>query len=84
MHYVDLGESFLTHIYLQNLASIQPRTSPVKFADCHDCSDVVGEASAYLFELDNFAGLKKLKHTLQDLSVALPKRLGILFRFDET
>ena len=29
---VDLGESFPTHIYLQNLASIQPRTSPVKFA----------------------------------------------------
>ena len=32
MHYVDLGESFQTHIYLQNLASIQPRTSLVKFA----------------------------------------------------
>ena len=29
---VDLGESFQTHIYLQNLASIQPRTSLVKFA----------------------------------------------------
>ena len=39
MHCVDLGESFLTSIYyllfsiyLQHLASIQPRTSPVKFA----------------------------------------------------
>ena len=32
VHCVDLGESFLTHIYLQNLASIQPFTSPVKFA----------------------------------------------------
>ena len=31
MHCVDLGESFPTSIYLQNLASIQPRTSPVKF-----------------------------------------------------
>ena len=29
---VDLGESFQTHIFLQNLASMQPRTSPVKFA----------------------------------------------------
>ena len=29
---VDLGESFPTSIYLQNLASIQPRTSLVKFA----------------------------------------------------
>jgi hypothetical protein len=28
---VDLGESFPTSIYLQNLASIQPRTSPNKF-----------------------------------------------------
>ena len=32
VHCVDLGEIFQTHIYLQNLASIQPRTSPVKFA----------------------------------------------------
>ena len=32
MHCVDLGESFQTHIYLQNFASIQPRTSPVKSA----------------------------------------------------
>ena len=29
---VDLDERFQTHIYLQNLASIQPRTSPLKFA----------------------------------------------------
>ena len=26
VHFVDLGESFPTHIFLQNLASIQPRT----------------------------------------------------------
>ena len=32
VHCVDLGESFQTHIFLQILASIQPRTSPVKFA----------------------------------------------------
>ena len=32
VHCVDLGESFPTRIYLQNLASMQPRTSPVKFA----------------------------------------------------
>ena len=32
MHCVDLGESFPTSIYLTNLASIQPRTSLVKFA----------------------------------------------------
>ena len=32
VHSVDLGESFPTSIYLQNLASIQPRKSFVKFA----------------------------------------------------
>ena len=31
VHCVELGESFQTHMYLQNLDSIQPRTSPVKF-----------------------------------------------------
>ena len=36
VHCVDLGESFQTHIYLQNLASIPPRTSPVKFAGSRD------------------------------------------------
>ena len=30
---VDLVKSFPTNIYLQNLASIQKRTSPVKFAN---------------------------------------------------
>ena len=32
VHCVGLGESFPTSIYLQNLASIPPRTSPFKFA----------------------------------------------------
>ena len=30
VHYVDLGETFPTHIYLQHFSSIQPRTSPSK------------------------------------------------------
>ena len=30
---VNLGKSFQTSIYLQNLALIQPRTSLLKFAD---------------------------------------------------
>ena len=29
VHCVDLDESFPTHIFLQNFASIQPRASPV-------------------------------------------------------
>ena len=41
VHCVDLGESFQTHIYVQNLASIQPRTTPVKFA-CSPCTDPPG------------------------------------------
>ena len=36
VHCVDLSESFQTHIYLQNFVSIQPRTSPVKFAASRD------------------------------------------------
>ena len=35
-YFVDLCESFQTHIYLQNLASIQPRTSPLKFVGSRD------------------------------------------------
>ena len=35
---VDLVKSFPTNIYLQNLASIQKRTSPVKFAHLADKS----------------------------------------------
>ena len=32
VHLVDLVKSFPTNIFLQNLASIQKRTSPMKFA----------------------------------------------------
>ena len=38
VHCVDLDESFQTHIYLQNLASIQPRTSPLKFVGSRDAA----------------------------------------------
>ena len=41
VHCVDLGESFHMSIYLQNLASIQSRTSPVKFARS-PCTDPPG------------------------------------------
>ena len=36
VHCVDLGERCQTHIYLQILSSIQPRTSPLKFGRCGD------------------------------------------------
>ena len=51
MHCVDLGESFQTHIFLQNLASIQPRTSPLKFAASRDgCVQLVLLNGAVLYE----------------------------------
>ena len=36
---VDLVKSFPTNIYLQNLASIQPRTRPIKFAHLAEKSE---------------------------------------------
>ena len=36
---VDLVKSFPTHILLQNLASIQKRTSPIKFAHSAEKSE---------------------------------------------
>ena len=36
---VDLVKSFPTHILLQNLASIQKRTSPIKFAHLAENSE---------------------------------------------
>ena len=44
MHCVDLDESFQTRIYLQNLASIQPRTSPLKFVGSRDAAGPVRSA----------------------------------------
>ena len=44
MHCVDLGESFLTSIYLQNSTSIQPRTAAAENEACKVCP-----LSAYRF-----------------------------------
>ena len=49
VHCVDLGESFHMSIYLQNLASIQPRTSLVKFARS-PCTDPTNEVDAHAAE----------------------------------
>ena len=38
-HIVDLVKSFPTNILLQNLASIQKRTSPIKFAHLAEKSE---------------------------------------------
>ena len=47
VHCVDLGESFQTHVYLQNLASIQPRTSPPKFGRSPRSDLVAGCLKSY-------------------------------------
>ena len=53
---VDLGESFQTHIYLQNSASIQPRTSPVKFARSpNECSSPADRAAPSLTAKENLS-----------------------------
>ena len=39
VYLVDLVKSFPTNIFLQNLASIQPRTSPIKFAHLAEKSE---------------------------------------------
>ena len=46
VHCVDLGESCQTHPYLQNLASIQPRTSPQSLPDPSRCSSPAEPISA--------------------------------------
>ena len=43
MHCVDLGESFPTHIFLQNFALIQPRTNPLTFARSPNECSTTGE-----------------------------------------
>ena len=45
VHCVDLGESFQTHIYLEILASIQPRTSPQKLVPTFICFARLREAT---------------------------------------
>ena len=39
INFVDLVKSFPTNIFLQNLASIERRTSPVKFAHLAEKSE---------------------------------------------
>ena len=60
MHCVDLGESFPTHIFLHNLASILLRTSPVKFA-CSPRTDSPGIGFLFVVSAALFFGIYKMK-----------------------
>ena len=55
---VDLDESFQTHIYLRNLASIQPRTSPLKFVGSRDSYS--GSRGRTLVQPDGPPGQRRL------------------------
>ena len=74
MHCVDLGESFPTSTYLQHLASIQPRTSPFKFAGGARRGEKrfrpAARKSAFMQKLPTFVNMSKFvdQHTF----VALP------------
>ena len=49
---VDLVKSFPTNIFLQNLASIQKRTSPVKFAHLAEKSESAVRCRTFQLRLD--------------------------------
>ena len=57
---VDLFKSFPTKIYLQNLASIQKRTSPVKFGHLAEKSENRGSIS----NLSTKVLVRRLRHHL--------------------
>ena len=52
VHCVDLDEGFPAHIFLQNLASIQLRTSPVKFARSPRIITIITDPPGSLRSLD--------------------------------
>ena len=59
---VDLGESFPTSIYLQNLVSIQPRTSPSKFGGkLFNLIQSCPKSAASLHQLRRPSGLDNLE-----------------------
>ena len=66
---VDLVKSFPTNIFLQNLASMQKRTSPIKFAHLAEKS-----------ENDSISNLSTKERTPQPWSRA-SQRVGTLFSF---
>ena len=69
MHCVDLGEIFPTNIYLQNLASIQPRTSPVKFARSCACELAYRSSAAEAGPRTRLANKKKLKKATEQFFI---------------
>ena len=69
MHCVDLGESFPTSIYLQKSASIQPRTSPYKFARSPR-TDTPGDRSRDALPTTKTDAIRTIVVSLHDITCA--------------
>ena len=63
----DLVKSFPTNIFLQNLASIQKRTSPIKFAHLAEKSEKLSKVQYRTFQL-------RLPRPLRDAVLPVPAR----------
>ena len=71
MHRVDLGESFPTHIYLQNLASIQPRT----------ISGYVSNVTIVIYLFVHLRYLQFLKIVRSTAAAAAAENIGFSFHY---
>ena len=77
---VDLVKSFPTNIFLQNLASIQKRTSPVKFAHLAEKSGKgsISNLSTKVYEGNNES--RKRSAAAAGMDMALMPAMGMLGR----
>ena len=77
VHLVDLVKSFPTNIYLQNLASIQKRTSSVKFAHLAEKSGK-GSISNFSTKVARVRGFLNNPTASQSTTEAVRKRVTAL------
>ena len=78
-HCVDLDESFQALVYLQNVASIQPRTSLVKFAASRDgCGKRLRGAQPSAMALLEPQLRKRLEHALAEINTDRANFTGLL------
>ena len=74
---VDLVKSFPTNIFLQNLASIQPRTSPMKFAHFAEKSEKGSTSNlSTKAKKDHGKKLKDMNETTKEMRDEMWKETG--------
>ena len=67
---LNLVKSFPTNIYFQNLASIQPRTSPIKFAHLAEKPEAMYTESAFRREeLEGSGGEKQPEEGMESAEI---------------